>query len=135
MSYSLPAETLRRYTMCIAVFAVSLVAFPLLALAPMALPIRWPSWLGNLLFFWPQYLLLPGGLRTQADPAGVRLEVVAPVLAVCFWLLAIAGYVYATRSWAKRGVLAVFGPAVLMAAWLVAVALAAMGYAPVLDGP
>jgi len=134
MPYTLPVEALRRYMVCIAAFAVSLVAFPLLALAPMALPFRWPSWLGNLLFFWPQYLLLPGGLRTPPDGAVARLEVLAPALAVCFWLLAIAGYVYATRGWTKRRALAAFGPAVLTTAWLVAVALAAMGYAPVLDG-
>ena len=40
-----------RLALCIAALAISLVLFPLLALAPALLPVRWPSWLGNALFF------------------------------------------------------------------------------------
>ena len=51
-----------RYAFCIALLAISFVLLPLIALLWPALP----GAIGRTLFYWPQYALLPGGLRAVA---------------------------------------------------------------------
>ena len=68
---STPGTTsyLRRYALCVAALAISLILFPLVALVPTVVPVDLPRWLGNGLFFWPQVLLLPSGLESASTAA------------------------------------------------------------------
>lgn len=122
-----------RLALCIAALAISLVLFPLLALAPALLPVRWPSWLGNALFFWPQYLLLPGGIRAAAESAPYGAGV-APVIAAAFWLVVAAGVARVTLHWRKRWAVPALFVSVLVLSEALLFALRLAGFAPVLDG-
>jgi hypothetical protein len=123
----------RRLAICVAALAVSLVLFPLLALVPTVVPMRLPSRLGNALFFWPQYLLLPGGIRAAGATAAYGAGVV-PVVAAAFWLAVAAGMARATLRWRKRWALpALFATVAVIGAALL-FGLRSAGFAPVLDG-
>jgi len=90
----LDGNWLRRYLLSVGLFAVSLVALPLAALvAPGPLL---PARLRNVLFFWPQYLLLPNGF-VPADGGMPQMFRSATLLAAPVWLAAIAVYVWLTR--------------------------------------
>jgi hypothetical protein len=124
-----------RVALGVAAFAVSLVLFPLLALAPTVLPIAWPRWVGDALFFWPQYLLLPGGVRPAAGTASVPTGAgVLPIAAVAFWLVAITVYSGLTLRWRKRWMLPLLFLSVAVTAELALLLLGTAGWVPVLDG-
>jgi hypothetical protein len=129
--------TIRRYVLCAVLFAASFVLFPLLALGPYYFgggTVALPTWLSNVLFFWPQYLLWPNGIveRTTEMPhfAGVM-----PLLAAAFWLAAIATYVWCLQRVRMLWVLAGLFPAAAVVAQLCLFALTALGFRPLLDGP
>ncbi len=123
----------RRLAICVAALAISLVLFPLLALAPTVVPLRWPGWLGNALFFWPQYLLLPAGIRAATATAAHGAGVV-PLVAAAFWLAVVAGVARATLHWRKRWAIpALFGTVVVIGE-AVLLALRLAGFTPVLEG-
>jgi hypothetical protein len=132
---SIPATDsyLRRYALCVAVLAVSLVLFPLLALVPVAVPVRLPGWLGNALFFWPQLLLLPRGLQSMASNT-VYGAAFAPFLMGVFWLLAVAGVARLTLRWRTRWALPALFVAVASIAELLLLVVGALGLRAVLDG-
>ena len=123
----------RRLAICIAAFAISLVVFPLLALAPAVLPLQWPAWLGNALFFWPQYLLLPGGLRA-ASASVAQGAGVAPFVAAACWLAVLAAFARVTLGWRKRWAVPALFATVLVIGEVALQALRLAGFAPVLDG-
>ena len=123
---------LGRCALCVATLAVSLVLFPLLALALSSLL---PRMIGNALFFWPQYLLLLSGVREQLPAAAVHAADVAAFAMALFWLAAVALLVRLTSRWRVRSVLLALFPGVVLVAMLVLMALRSVGYAPVLDGP
>jgi hypothetical protein len=131
---------LRRYAACVGVLIASLVVFPLLALgayvlaAPSAMTFALPRILSNVLFFWPQYLLLPNGV-VAAGTDSSHLASLARYPCAAFWLGAVAAYVWITRRARARWVLLGLLPAVAAVAQLLLLALRALGFAPVLDGP
>jgi hypothetical protein len=125
-----------RYAACAALLVTSFVLMPLLALAGARLGLSWvPRQVSNLLFFWPQYFLLPNGLATRATGAA-HLAGSAPYLFATFWLAVMAGYVWVTRRLATRYVLIamlpIFGALLQVVLALVS---AAFGLSVVLDGP
>ena len=125
-----------RYAACIALLVASFALLPLLALAGAQLGLSWvPRQVSNLLFFWPQYFLLPNGLLTPETGAR-HLAGLAPYLSVAFWLAVMAGYVWVTRRLAMRYVLIamlpLFGVMVLV---VLALVTSAFGVSIVLDGP
>jgi hypothetical protein len=124
----------RRLAVCVATLAVSLVLFPLLALAPTVVPLRWPGWLGNALFFWPQYLLLPGGIRA-ATASGAYGAGIVPLIAAAFWLAVVAGLARATLHWRKRWAIPALFATVVVVSEALLLTLRLAGFAPVLDGP
>ena len=124
---------LGRIALSVTAFAVSLVLFPLLALAPTVVPLTWPRWLGNALFFWPQYLLLPGGIRSASGVAPVGAGLL-PIAAGFFWLIAIAAYARLTLRWRKRWALPGLFLAAAVTAELVLLAFGSAGWRPVLEG-
>lgn len=116
-----------RIAVCIAAFSTSLIAFPLLALA-----IRLPGKLGDALFFWPQYLLLPSGLRSTAGEiygAGTAM-----VLAIVAWLVLLALFAKLTQRQRRLWVVPLLFVGVAVVAELAMLALGVAGLAPVLDG-
>jgi hypothetical protein len=123
----------RRLAVCIALLAISLVLFPLLALAPTVMPLRWPGWLGSALFFWPQYLLLPGGIRS-VSASGVYGAGIVPLIAVVFWLAVVAALARATLHWRKRWAIPALFATVIAVTEALLLALRLVGFAPVLDG-
>jgi hypothetical protein len=128
-------QLLTRYVLCIGLLAISMVAFPLLVLAVHSLQrVALPALLANLLFFWPQYLLLPNGLVDLATDAQ-HLPSLAVYGAVAFWLVVVAAHVWATRKLRLAWVLVGLLPAVGVVAQLVSVALGELGFAISLDGP
>jgi hypothetical protein len=127
------ASFLGRYALFVATLAVSLVVFPLLALLPVVVPIGVPARLGDALFFWPQYLLLPFGLLQTAPSGAVVGAGTAPFAAAAFWLIVIAALARLTLSWRKRwALLALFLGVALLAEMLLFV-LGSLGFSPVLD--
>jgi hypothetical protein len=123
----------RRLAICIAAFAISLVLFPLLALAPAVVPLRWPGWLGNALFFWPQYLLLPGGVSAANASAPYGAGVV-PFVAAAFWLLVAGAFARVTLGWRRRWAIPALFATVVIIGEILLQALGLAGFAPVLDG-
>jgi hypothetical protein len=123
----------RRLAICVAALAISLVLFPLLALVPAITPVRWPRWLGNALFFWPQYLLLPGGIRAATASVAYGAGVVS-LIAATFWLAVVAGLARATLHWRKRWAIPALFAAVGIIGEVLLLALRLAGFAPVLDG-
>lgn len=121
-----------RLAVCVAVFAVSLVAFPLLALAPTVLPLSWPAGLGDVLFFWPQYLLLPSGMRSTAG--AVYGADTATAVAVVLWLLLLALFARLTQRQRKLLVVPLLFVVVAICAELAMLSLGAIGFSPVLEG-
>ncbi len=124
---------LRRLALCIAIFASSLIVLPLLALAQTGLPVAWPRSISNLLFFWPQYWLLPFGIRSAADEAVVSAGVTLTGMSV-LWVLVLAGYARTTMAWRVRSVVLALLPTVLLMGSLVLVILGWLGWSPVLEG-
>jgi hypothetical protein len=127
------ASYLARIALGATAFAMSLVVFPGLALAPTVLPVTWPRWLGNALFFWPQYLLLPGGLRSESGAAPTGNSWL-PAAATFFWLVAIAGYARLTLKWRKRWMLPMLFVGIAVLAEVALLTLKGAGWLPVLDG-
>lgn len=128
---------LARYVLCVLLLTVSFVLFPIFALAIGQTPAAsvLPRVLRNLLFFWPQYFLLLGGLEDRAT--GVRhLVGVATVLSLTGWLGLLAGYAWLTRGLKLVYVLVGLFPLLGMALEVVlALVLRSAGLAAVLDGP
>ena len=124
---------LRRYALCIAALALSLILFPLVALVPTVAPVDLPRWLGNGLFFWPQVLLLPSGLQS-ASSAAVVGATLAPFAAAAFWLLAVAGLARLTLPWPIGWALVALFVAVALVAELMLFAFSSLGFRVVLDG-
>jgi hypothetical protein len=125
-----------RYAACTALLVASFALLPLLALAGAQLGLSWvPRQVSNLLFFWPQYFLLPNGLVTR-ETGAAHLAGPAPYLFATFWLAVMAGYVWVTRRLATRYVLIAMLPifGVLLQVVL-ALVTAAFGLSVVLDGP
>ena len=137
---SLAIETrnwLFRYAVCLLLMVVSFVLLPLLVLAASRFPeasTLVPRTLRNLLFFWPQYFLLLGGLEDRATGAR-HLEGIATVLSMAVWLTLLAGYTWATRAVRFGYVLVALLPVLALLLQLVGVAVRSAGFAPVLDGP
>lgn len=127
-------ELLRRYVLCLLLLGSSLVLLPLAVLGVHALRVPLPTFVANVLFFWPQYLLLPNGLLDRAAETPV-LTRVAIYAAVAFWLAAVGAYVWITRRVARRWMLLGLLPAVAVVAQLVAVVLGGFGFEISLDGP
>jgi hypothetical protein len=127
-----------RYALCVSLLAGSLVLFPLLVLAVTfsseALPLVLPRSLKNLLFFWPQYFLLPAGIEDRAT--GVHHWAgVSTVVSVTMWLLLLGGYAWLTRRARTAYVLLGLLPtAAVLLQLILAVALRLAGFSPVLDG-
>lgn len=132
---STPGTTsyLRRYALCIAALAISLVLFPLAALAPTVVPLALPRWLGNGLFFWPQVLLLPSGLESVSGTV-VFGGTLAPFAAAAFWLIVVAGLARLTLPWRAAWALLALFVAVAVIAQLILLAFSGMGFRVVLDG-
>lgn len=127
-------ELLRRYVFCLILLASSLVLLPLAVLGVHALHMPLPAFVANVLFFWPQYLLLPNGLLSAASEAPV-LGRAAVYVAAVFWLMVAGAYVLITRRVARRWVLLGVIPAAAVVAQLVAIVLGAFGFEISLDGP
>jgi hypothetical protein len=126
----------RRYALCVAVLAISLVLLPLVALAPEFVPFAprlGPAVLRNALFFWPQYLLLPNGVA-HASTGAVYMSGTAMYVMAAFWLAAVGLYVSVTRRVRLVWVAAALLPAVALTAEIVLRALMASGFRPLLDG-
>lgn len=122
---------LQRYAVCVGLLAASLFVFPLLALG---MSFALPRVLSNALFFWPQYLLLPSGVVDTATGYS-HLMASARYPCAALWLGAVAGYVWLTRrvrvAWVFAGLL----PAIAVLVQLLLLALRALGFRVVLDGP
>lgn len=127
-----------RYAVCVLLAGVSFVLLPLLVLAMSRFPetsALLPRTLRNLLFFWPQYFLLLGGLEDRATGAR-HLEGTSTLLSIVVWLTLLAGYTWATRALRFGYVLVALLPALaLMLQLLVGMVVHGAGFAPVLDGP
>lgn len=125
-----------RYAACTALLAASFVLLPLLALAGAQLGLSWvPRQVSNLLFFWPQYFLLPNGFETR-ETGAAHLAGSAPYLSVTLWLAVTVCYVWVTRRVAMRYVLIAMLPIFgLMLQVVLVLVTAASGLSVVLDGP
>jgi len=120
-----------RYALAIALLTVSFVLLPLVALALPALP----AMIGRLLFYWPQYALLPGGLREPLPGVAVYAASVAPIASGMFWLAAVAIFVRLTSRWRMAVVLLSLLPGAALLSGLVLAFFDVLGFVPVLDGP
>ena len=122
---------LQRYAVCVGFLAASVFVFPLLALG---VSFALPRVLSNVLFFWPQYLLLPNGV---VDTATGYAHVVESARYPCaaLWLGAVAGYVWLTRRIRAAWVFAGLLPAVAVLVQILLLALRALGLRVALDGP
>jgi hypothetical protein len=127
-------ELLRRYVSCLILLALSLVLLPLAVLGVHALRVPLPALVANVLFFWPQFLLLPNGVLDTAThtPVFARASL---YVAAAFWVVAVGAYVLGTRGMRRAWVLVGLLPAVLVVAQLVSIALGALGFEISLDGP
>jgi len=124
---------LGRYMLCIAALAVSLVLFPLIALVPTVVAVHWPAWLGNGLFFWPQWLLLLSGLESVSSTT-VYGTTLAPWVAAAFWLIVVAGWTRLTLAWRAPWALLALFVAVVITTELMVLVLRSLGFRVVLDG-
>jgi hypothetical protein len=126
------ARLIGRLSACAAVLAVSFVALPLLALA---VGEALPRVLRTLLFFWPQYFLLPNGLAERGTDA-IRFAGSAIYWSSSLWLTALAAYVWLTRRSRLWYVLAGLLPALAVALELLLLGvLQPLGLSVVLEGP
>jgi hypothetical protein len=110
---------------------MSLVVFPLIALV---IPTTDQRLLINGLFFWPQYLLLPSGIREQGADASSFNAGATTMLAVLAWLGVMALYARCTLSWRFTWALLGLCPSTVLVAAVVFDVLNRLGYSPVLDG-
>ncbi len=127
---------LKRYAISVALLALSLVVFPLLAVGAYLLgpaPLSLPRMLSNALFFWPQYLLLPYGVVDRATEISYWVTTARYPSAV-FWLAATAAYIWLTRGARLKWVVAGLFPAIAVLVQLVLWVLGAFGYVAFLDG-
>lgn len=123
---------LGRYALAVALLATSFVLLPLMALLWPALPAS----MGRALFYWPQYALLPGGLRIAGREAGPLAATGSLIIAASVaWLIVSAAFVAATRRWRARWALAMLLPGAVALTVAVLAVLRMMGWVPVLDGP
>lgn len=126
-----------RWAVCVFLLAASFVLFPLLALAlsgsSEAAPLL-PRQVRNVLFFWPQYFLLLGGIEDRVTGAR-HLVGLSTVFSIAVWLTFLAGYAWITRPLRIVYVLLGLFPAVAtVLELLLAVGLRAAGFAAVMDG-
>ncbi len=128
---------LARYGICVFVLTASFVLLPLLvlAVAHSSPSFGIPRVLGNLLFFWPQYFLLPGGIEVRETGARL-LEGWSSVVSVALWLVLVGAYAWATHRWKLLYVLLGLLPSAAIVLELVLGGLLGMaGFGVVLDGP
>jgi hypothetical protein len=123
---------IRAFAILLSVLVISLPVLPLLAFA---LDSVLPRQIGNFLFFWPQYVLLPNGLRTDSPEYTVVLFDRSMELAIAFWVvfLALAGLL--VRRWSAKWIVLVSFPLALFTVALAGEALRAFGLGVALDGP
>jgi hypothetical protein len=127
---------LTRYLLCWGVLLASLVLFPLLAWS--SFEVRWlPEPVMQVLFFWPQYLFLPFGVRQDAALGESTYGASGVIYATAtFWMLSVAAYVWVTRHFNARWVVAALLPVVYVLLQAVVFgALALFDLHAVLSGP
>lgn len=127
-------ELLLRYVICLSVLTLSLAVFPLAVLAVHSLGVPLPVLVSNVLFFWPQYLLLPNGVLDAATDAPYFTRA-AIYVAALFWLVAVGAYVFGTRRVRRSLVLLGLLAAVAVVAQLGSIVLGAFDLVIFLDGP
>lgn len=80
--------------------AISVVLFPLLAISLASIGI---PFLGNILFFWPQFMLFPNGFyNLQIGHSEAYLMDSAILGAIAFWLVFAMAFGYALKKYRMR---------------------------------
>lgn len=127
---------IRRYALCAGLLATSCVVLPLLVVgahtAGLGTSSRVPTWLANVLFLWPQYVLWPNGIASRGTEAVYGASLL-PLASAIFWLIAIAGYAWVLRRTRLLWVLLAFLPAVAVVAQIGLWVLASLDLRLVID--
>lgn len=94
------AKIYKRAAVFALLLAISVVLFPLLAFGLATARIQFLGrFVGNFLFFWPQYMLVPYGFEnTEIGQSQSFLMDTATYFAIPFWVLCALGYGYCLRN-------------------------------------
>ena len=123
---------LKRAAVIVLLLGLSAILFPWLAFGLALIGI---SFLGNFLFFWPQYLLVPYGfVDRQIGFSQAFLPDSAIIGAIVFWLIFAVAFGYLLRNARIRYVVLTTYPAATIVMLLFYWALHQFGYWPYVEG-
>ena len=123
---------IRVYAVLSGVVAISLMVMPLLAFA---LNSFLPHQLGNFMFFWPQYVLVPVGFTKNSPPFETFMFDSSVMLAIAFWLTFLALVAAFVRRWRVKWVALAAFPLALATVALYRAGLSLIGLGVGLDAP
>lgn len=124
---------LKRAVTFASLLALSVIAFPLLAIGLAMIGI---GYFANFLFFWPQFILLPNGLYDRETGHSQAYLMDSAIFgAIAFWLVLSLAFGYILRNFKLRYAVIATYPVAFAAISLFTWVLAQLGYGVYLDGP
>ena len=123
---------IQAYAVLSGVLVVSLASMPLLAFALYSFL---PHQLGDFMFFWPQYVLVPVGFTKNSPPFETFMFDSSMTLAIAFWLVFLALVAAFVRRWRIKWVALAAFPLALATVALYRAGLSLIGLGVGLDAP
>lgn len=123
----------KRYAVFVLLLAISIVLFPLMGFGVALIGI---PFLGNFLFFWSQYMLLPYGFYArEIGHSEAYLTDSAFYGAVVFWFVFALAFGYILRNYTIKYAVLTTYPVAFAVVFLFSWVLSQFGYGVYLDGP
>jgi hypothetical protein len=133
LACSMDGAVLQRAAVFVLMLTLSVFLFPALAFALAYVGVHF---IVNLLFFWPQFMLLPNGfVNNDIGPSQAYFMDTAIFGAVIFWLIFSAACGYVLRTVKIRYVVLASYPVALVTMIAFQSVLGFFGYSTYLDGP